>query len=119
MAIDPSRALFVSKDYRYAVINDADVLGNFPNARAVVLETNLDESDAAALAAQIKAQNEQLPMAFQIEIDGALDIEAFDGGLPHYTLEFQQYETDSRLFKLVACEIDYMTDTTMLTVRAI
>ena len=116
--IDPSRAAFVSKDYRYEVVTRNDVRADFPKSREIVLETNLSEADAATLAAQISAQNDALPLGFKIEVEGAIRLEDFDLTVPHFTLVLRNFATD-RTFKAIAAEIDYVADTTTYTVRAV
>lgn len=117
MAIDPSRAAFISQEYRYESTTDTAVLTAYPQANLIEIDTNLSTSDAATLATTILNATKTLAMVFEVEIEGVLVPEDFDGTVNHYTLSAPLYSTDSRTFKVIAAEVDYLSNITKLTVR--
>lgn len=115
--VDPSRAAFVRKPLRFEVETDNTVLPDYPNAEALEIETNLAQASAAGLALTILNDNNSHALVYEIEIDGALNVDELDGALKTYTFDCTEFDTDGRTLKLIGAEINYANDTTILRVR--
>jgi len=117
MAIDPTLAAFVSADYRYDTSADSAVKTAYPQAGALEINTNLGATDGAALALTILNATKTFALVYLVEVEGVLTLDDFAGTVNHYTLTAPLYSTDSRTYKLIAAEVDYVKNTTKLTVR--
>lgn len=111
------KAAFVRKEYRYETQSDVSVKTEFPQAIMLELPTNLNSTSASGLALTILNATKTHALAWEVEVDGVLMLEDFDGTVPHYTLDFPLFETDSRTYKVVGCEIDYVANITTLRLR--
>lgn len=117
MSVDFARAAFVRKDYRYETAQDVAVLANYPLAQEVQIDTNLSQASAAGYAADVLDNTKEHALAFEVEIEGIVTFDDFDGTVPHYTVDAPQYETDGRTYKCVGIEVDWATGTTTLRLR--
>lgn len=117
MAIDPSRAALINREFRYVRLSDFSVRSTYPQAREITLDTQLQEAPATALANQIFNDTKTFKTVFQVEIDGTLELEDFDLSVPTYILDAPDYATDGRVLKLIYADIDYQANATTLTVR--
>ena len=117
MAVDVTRVSFVKQNYRYQTASDASIKTKYPNANEIVHQTNLSAASAATLATAYFNMVKGFPQAYSVEIEGVLQLEDLDTAPTHYTVSFPQYATDSRTFKLVSAEIDYVANRTKLVIR--
>lgn len=117
MSIDPTRAAFVMKPLRYAVAEDAAIKAAYPNAEEFVIDSQLSQSHAAALAPSFLNEVKLPARVFQVTIDTALSADNFTGGLPRYLATFPEFELIARTCKVISCEIDYLNDRTTMVVR--
>lgn len=114
--LDPNRAAFVKREYRYFTSLDGDVLARNPAARVVEVDTNMDEGGATALAHSYLAENVK-PRAFELTMQGTISIDNFLACPPAYVANFPRLRTDGRTMKAIAVSIDYDAETTSLRVR--
>lgn len=117
MAIDPTLAAFISAEYRYDTASDSSVQATFPQANTLEIETNLGATEGAALATTILNATKTFSLVYEVEVEGILTLDDFAGTVNQYTLDAPLYATDSRTYKLIAAEVDYVKNTTKLTVR--
>ncbi len=117
MALNPARATFVTRPFRYETAQDLSVKSKFKGARELVIDTGLSAASAATLASTILNENKGLAQVFKVEIEGVFHLEDLDGGPPRYTVSFPRYKTDGRTFRLVSFETDYMAQLTSIVVR--
>lgn len=117
MALDPTRAARSTREFEYETVQDFDVRAAHPQAREIMLNTQLDEAAAATLAQNIFDETSSMARVFEVVIQGAVPVEAFDLSPPTYTLDAATFATDGRTLKVIDAEIDYRADTTTLTVR--
>ena len=115
--LDPTRAAFASQEFRFETAEDLSVKANYPNAVELVIDTQLAAASAATLASTMLAATKTHALAFEVEIDGVLNLNDFDTTVNHYTVSFPQYATDGRTFKLVNAEMDWAANKTILRIR--
>ena len=115
--IDPDRAAFVSQQYRYTTVTDNGIRASNTGAQEVVIETQLSEAAASALAYVIFDNTSTLAQVYQIEIEEVLNFDDFANGVPHFRVNSGLYGTDDRIFKVISAEIDHMAGVTTVTVR--
>ena len=117
MAIDPSRATFVQREYRYEKEQDFAVKAAFPTARELVHDTNLSGASAATLAAALFDENDEPAQAYRVTVEDTYSFDDMAGGPLAFTLAFPVYATDGRTFKTATIEIDPMNNRTTFGVR--
>lgn len=117
MALDPTRATFVQREYRYEVQTDNTVLAAYPAAREVELQTQIDQTSAAALATNMLAAAKTPAMSFEIEIDQVIYAEDCDGSLSTFAVTSDTHRVTNRTTRQEQQQIDWATGITKLTVR--
>lgn len=122
MAIDPARASLVVQEYRYAEAPDisasAAIRAAFDLAPVIEIDTNLDATGGAALAAEIAQAASKFVRTFSVRIEDALYPEDFTDGAPRYTLAFDRHASVGLSpYSVVAAKIDFFNDRSTLTVR--
>lgn len=121
MALNAARAALVLREYRYAIAQDATVKARFPEAREVVIETNLDENGGATLANSVMSLTKTLPKVYDIPIVGILFLEDFTNGPARYTVTLQHHPAASEkaVYTLIGARIDYGQNRTVLKVLGV
>jgi hypothetical protein len=115
--LDPTRAAFVTNEYRYVIQTSPAVKArNAVGARPVSVDTNLDQATATALAAKYMAENIQ-PRVFEVTLSGVINLDAFIGGPPRYIPNFPKLATDGRIMKVMGATVDYGAGTTVVRLR--
>jgi hypothetical protein len=114
---DYARASFVQSEFRYKIAEDVTIKSKFPDAQEIVIDTQLSETDAAALVTTYFAELSKTAIVFTVEIDGVMKPEDLKTAIPSYTASFTQYLTDSRTFKLTRFETDFLAQKTTLVIR--
>ena len=118
MAIDPARSAFVKNPFRFETAEDTSIRTTYKEAREIVSETNLTSTvDAQAVASNYFNLIKKPAMAFQVEVEGIYHLEDFVTGPPQFTCSFADYPADSRTYKLVGVEVDYLNNLSRLTLR--
>jgi predicted nicotinamide N-methyase len=112
-----NRAAMVRQEFRYQEVSDGTTQSLYKHADVVELPTNMDATSASGLAATILAALKGHAMAWEVEIDGILNLEDFDLTVNQYTLSAPLYSTDNRTYKLVNADIDYVNNVTTLRIR--
>lgn len=114
---DPNRATFVQQEYRYETASNLSIRATFPSARELLHVTNLNESDATALAAVMFADASTNARAFKVQVDGSYDLESIESAPLRFVLNAPTYATDSRISKVTEIESDPLVDRTTFVVR--
>lgn len=117
MALDPSRASFVSQQYRYEIITDAPVSAIFPASQILTIETNLTEASAVTLADQLAEEATEAAKVVSFVIEGAISPDTFAGGVPRFIVEAPSLNISGRVMKLTSMKVDHNTGRTEVTVR--
>lgn len=81
-----NRGSFVRNSYRYEIKEDLPLQSLEPSAREIIVETNLGEAAAQALAAKILADAGRTTQGFEITIEGVIDLNDFAGHPPLFTV---------------------------------
>lgn len=114
---DPTRAAFVTNEYRYVTPTPAyAVQARNASAQEIVVETQVDAASASSLASSYLGESSQ-PRVFEIEMEGILTPADFIGGPPAYVLNAVRYATDGRTLKVVSASVNEMANTTLVRVR--
>lgn len=114
--LDPNRAAFVQQEYRYEPAFDPNVKARNASARTVEINTNLNESDATALAAKILADN-NTPRVFEVVLEGVVFLDSFIGGVPTFIANLPKFSTDGNARKVMSFTTDFEANTTTIQVR--
>lgn len=118
MSVDPARAALVRQQFRYQQAIDNSVKSTFPNANVLSIETSLSGSVAATLASTILSATKTAALVWEVEIEGVIMPEAFDGTVNQYTLTFPMHNTDtSKTYRLIGIKVDWQKNITMLRLR--
>ncbi len=122
MAVDPSRALLVVKEYRYAESPNSTAQANikavYNKAPSIEIDTNLAETGALALADDLAAITTGFARVFTVYVEDVLYPEDFLGGSPRYTLNFERHASaGAGTYTVIGAKIDYLNNRTILTVR--
>lgn len=119
MALDPTRAALVTKEYRYSITEDSSIKALYPNASEIVLETSLDSTSGAALSSALFGVTSVYARQFEVVIEDVLFPEDFLVSPNRYVVNFSRHPaggtTDT--YTVIKAEIDYFAGTTTLTVR--
>ena len=117
MVLDPNRAAFVTREYRYQRTKDDTVKATYADAEPLVIDTNLASAAATTLAATMLAELKKVAQVHQVTLRGTLSLDDLDGAVPHYIVDAPRFDTDGRTSKLCTFEVDWLMDTTTITVR--
>jgi hypothetical protein len=118
MAVDPARALLVTKQYRYKIIDNASIKALYPNADELIIETNLDEAGGNALASSLFNQTKDASKTFTLDIEGLIYAEDFIGGPNRYTVSFSRHPAaGSNVYTLIKAKPQFFDGRTTITVR--
>ncbi|MEG8031897.1 hypothetical protein QP179_10040 [Sphingomonas aurantiaca] len=115
--LDQNRATFVRKAYREYEAKDLTVRTTYPAARSLTLTTNLNAADAQALADKMLADAKKPMLAFEVTIEGTMELDRLVGQNPTAIATLPRLETSGRNMRIVSVRTDYETNTTTLTVR--
>lgn len=115
--LDPTRAAFVQKEYRWSISEDPAVKALYPNAEVYELNTQLSAADAATLSADLLAVLKVPSRFFKLIVKGTVRAEDFNGGLPRFTGTFPELNLSGVIVKVLSAEIDYMKNECALVVR--
>ena len=115
--LDKNRATFVRKEYRDYIAQDLTVLNDFPAARSITLQTNLNGTDALALANKILADGKKPKLVFEVTFEGTMELDSLVGKNPMAIATFPRLVVDQRLCRVVAVDTDYDANTTTVQVR--
>jgi hypothetical protein len=113
---DPNRAAFVKNEYRMKAATDETVKTRFSKARNVVINTQLGEAGALALAQKTLAANER-PRTLEVPIEGILMPSDFVGSVPRYIPDFKKWATDGQVMRVVSATVDFETMITTARIR--
>ncbi|MGK2911224.1 MAG: hypothetical protein ACSLE1_15695 [Sphingobium sp.] len=116
MAVTAARAAFVLNEWRYQIAEDTSVKTKFPNAREVVLETQLAQAAATTLAAAYLAETDSLAMVYEVDIEDVIHLEDLSN-LARYYCTFPGHVDDGRIYRLISAEVDYLANRSKLRVR--
>lgn len=117
MALDPTRATFVQREYRYEVQTDNTVLAAYPAAREIELPTQIDQTSAAALATNMLAAAKTPAMSFDTEIDRLIYAEDCDGSLEMFAITSDTHRVTNRTTRQEEQQVDWGSGITKLKVR--
>lgn len=115
--LDNNRATFVRKEYRDFIAQDLTILNSFPSARSVTLQTNLNATDAQALANKMLADARNPRLVFEVEFEGTMELASLVGKNPMAIATFPRLAVDQLRCRIVAVTTDYEKNTTVVTVR--
>ncbi|WBY16632.1 hypothetical protein PF049_00210 [Erythrobacteraceae bacterium WH01K] len=115
MAISAERAAFIKREYRYATEKNAALRGQHSNAQSITVDANVDEATASALASLIQSRSENGKM-YEVEIQGLLTLDDFQGGMLKYIPQLADLNTDGRTCLLESFECDLETGVTTVRV---
>lgn len=90
---------------------------NFQTARQYVHNTNLNASDAAALANRIFAESGKVRGAFSVEVEGIYLIDAMDGGPLRFEVESARFAITGKVCKVQSFECDPLRNRTVFEVQ--
>lgn len=115
MEIDAARGILVLNEYRYIDdVQDEAILALYPESKPIEIDTNLDENGARALAQGVFAKVSGSTRTFSLTVDQALYLDDLKGSLPRYLCLFDH---PTKVFDLVDAKVNFVSDTTVLTVR--
>lgn len=117
MAIDPTRAIFAKREYRYIERSDPAVLAKYPAAVEVEIPANLSEASATALADAILAAAKNPAMAFETTIEQLIYLDDLDGSPPTFQVYADEYAATGRVVRVEEIQTDWLNNTTTLLVR--
>lgn len=105
------------KAYREFEAKDLSVLTTYPSARSLTLSTNLNAADSLALANKMLADAKVPMLAFEVTIEGTMELDRFIGQNPTAIAVLPRLATSGRNMRIVSVRTDYDANTTTLTVR--
>jgi|GEM_PF-5199196 len=121
MALDPERASFLLVEYRRSRAVSAAVRADYPNARDIVLDTNIATvAGADSLSAQLLDLLDAPARVFEVMVQSvdAADLSQFDGTPPVFALAAPRFAITAATQLLpAAVEIDHAGGTSRLTLR--
>jgi len=112
-----NRGTFVRNAYRYEILENLALQGQEPSSRELLIETNLGEAAAQALALAWQTDSGRVTQAFEISIEGVIDLDDFAGSPPLFRLSLPGYDVPDRVFKVVEAKVKRLTGRTTLVVR--
>lgn len=113
-----TRVAFVSNPYRYAIAEDSNVITSEPGAREIIVDTNLGEAAAAAVAAEYLAALKGAPLAFEVTVSAIIDLDDYRGCPPLFRVSAPGYTIgQDRVFRVIGSSCNYLTGRTTLRVR--
>ena len=119
MTLDPSRATFVVREFRYAEAIDSAVKATYDDAREIVIDTNMSEAAANSLATAILAAEKVSKRAFEVMVRKAISADDFVSGPPRYTYTDAKSDASSVATKVVAVSTDWRLNTTRAVLKSI
>lgn len=115
--MDYERAAFVQQEYRFATSEDLSVLANYPNAVERIFNTQLNSTDATALASNL-LENLKVPaIIYEVELDSMIMSDDLAGSLPRYNATFPAFNVANKTTKLISMETDFLSQRTTIRVR--
>ena len=117
VTLNPARATFVQREFRYETVEDLAIKAVYPNAQEIKVDTQLSVASAATLATAIFNESKKSALVFEVEYEGIFELSDLDGSKLHYTLDAPFYQTDGRTFKLVSVDVDYLNNISKLVIR--
>lgn len=120
MAIDRERGAFVQEEYRYETAQDAAVKTVQKQARPIEFDTNLNMSAAAALAAEILAEQKYVGQAYRLTFQGIDVVKPSDfiGSPPTFLCNFPEWPTDlTSKLRLMEVEMNPEAWTTTVLIK--
>lgn len=108
MAIDPTRAAFVQKPFRFKTVENLAVKAAFPTAEEYVIETQSNEADATIYGTNLLAVLDDTTRVFQVTVDAKLSSDDFAGSLPRYTVTFPDHNVSGETMRAVNYFIQFM-----------
>ncbi|QHD67402.1 hypothetical protein GS397_10295 [Sphingobium yanoikuyae] len=112
-----NRGSFVRNEYRYEIREDLPLQGLEPSAREIIVETNLGEAAAQALATKILADAGRVTQGFEIGIEGVIDLNDFAGHPPLFRVALPGYDVADRVFRVIEARVTRLAGRTTLVVR--
>ena len=116
--LDPSRATFVSSEYRYFTATDNPTLSTYANARIVEIDSNMDETAATALANTVLAEWKVAKRNYEITLLQALRLEDLTTAPPSFTLTDARSNAAAVPARTLNVKMNYKLGTSTVTVRA-
>ena len=116
--VDPARVAFVKREYAYQSAENTSIKSTYGDAKEIVLDTNLNKTDAQTLANLYFAEFSGPSRGYTIEIEGIVDLKDFVGAAPRYTLAQDRYSDAGLVFTAVYANCDYENNRTLITVRS-
>jgi hypothetical protein len=108
-------AIFIRQEYRTQEAHDSTVKARFVNARQVSIDTDLDGTTAKTVANDYLATYGKPMMAFDIEIDGTVELDAFIPAPPQYVVTIANFCT-ARTMRVVGINVNEFEGTSTITV---
>lgn len=112
-----NRGSFVRNPFRYEIKEDLPLQSLEPSSREIVVETNLGESAAQALATKILADAGRVTQGFEIGVEGVIDLNDFAGHPPLFTVSLPGFDIPDRVFRVIEARVTRLAGRTTLLVR--
>lgn len=118
MSLDPTRAAFVQKDYRYKTAEDLSVKANYPHAKEVTLNTQLDEASATSMATDLLDDLKVGKSVISLEVAEVISSDTLTGELTRYSATFPEFGISGKTVKVVSIETDFLHQRTKMVVQS-
>ena len=112
-----NRGSFVRNSHRFEIVENLPLQSQEPASREIVIETNLGEAAAQALAAKWDADSGRVTQAYEIAVEGVIDLNDFRGHPPLFHVSLPNFDIPDVVFRVVEARVSRMTGRTTLVVR--
>lgn len=87
------------REWGYATAEDTNIKGQYKQARAIEIKSNMVRADAEAVADDLFELTKGLAIIYEVPLQTVLTLDDWANGPPCFTTDFKGYAIDDRVHR--------------------